>query len=349
MAQTDRVLQQFESQAKACDQMGSPFTARLCRILATRLDTRTRFGRRILEWDGDPFADNVALRACGALHALARSGWEPNVAAVYPPAVANDHSLWIAIADALGHNDAFLTDRLASAPQTNEVARSSTILGGMLHIAYITGQPLEILEIGASAGLNLSFDAYRYDLGQGLSWGPADAPLTVKTEWRGEPPPLDADLRVASRQGCDLHPIDPGKPEDRARLLSYIWADQVHRLERTEAALQFAAGHNRRIDKADAVDWVAVKLAEPQPAGTTRVLFHTIVWDYVPAPSRARIDAMVAAAAARATAERPFARLTIESDNVPGSARIDVDLWPGKAVTLGRADFHGRWSDWSNR
>jgi hypothetical protein len=349
VAQTDRVLQQFESQAKACDQMGSPFTARLCRILATRLDTRTRFGRRILEWDGDPFADNVALRACGALHALARSGWEPNVAAVYPPAVANDHSLWIAIADALGHNDAFLTDRLASAPQTNEVARSSTILGGMLHIAYITGQPLEVLEIGASAGLNLSFDAYRYDLGQGLSWGPADAPLTVKTEWRGEPPPLDADLRVASRQGCDLHPIDPGKPEDRARLLSYIWADQVHRLERTEAALQFAAGHNRRIDKADAVDWVAVKLAEPQPAGTTRVLFHTIVWDYVPAPSRARIDAMVAAAAARATAERPFARLTIESDNVPGSARIDVDLWPGKAVTLGRADFHGRWSDWGNR
>ncbi len=124
LAQTDRVLQQFESQAKASDELGSPFTARLCRILATRLDTRTRFGKRILEWDGDPFADNVALRACGALHALARSGWEPNVTAVYPPAVANDHSLWVAIADALGHNDAFLTDRLSSAPQTNEVARS---------------------------------------------------------------------------------------------------------------------------------------------------------------------------------------------------------------------------------
>ncbi len=56
---------------------------------------------------------------------------------------------------------------------------------------------------------------------------------------------------------------------------------------------------------------------------------------------------MVAAAAARATAERPFARL-IESDAVPGSARIDVGLWPGKTVTLGRADFHGRWSDWGH-
>jgi hypothetical protein len=57
---------------------------------------------------------------------------------------------------------------------------------------------------------------------------------------------------------------------------------------------------------------------------------------------------LVAAAAARATGERPFARLTIESDNVPGSARIDLGLWPGKTVTLGRADFHGRWSDWGN-
>ncbi len=79
-----------------------------------------------------------------------------------------------------------------------------------------------------------------------------------------------------------MHPIDPGKPEDRVRLLSYVWADQVHRLQRTEAALNFAAAHDRRIDKADAVDWVAAKLAEPQPAGTTRVLFHTIVWDYIP-------------------------------------------------------------------
>jgi hypothetical protein len=348
LAQTDRVLEQFESQAKACDQMGSPFTARLCRILASRLDTRTRFGRRILEWEGDPFADNVALRACGALHALARSGWEPNVAAVYPPAQANDHALWIAIADALGHNDAFLTDRLSSAPQTNEVARSAIILGGMLHIANITKQPLEIYEIGASGGLNLNFDAYRYQLGSGLTWGPAKAPLTVPSEWRGKAPPLDAPLRVISRQGCDLNPIDPANDEDRKRLLSYVWADQTNRLQRTEAALNYAAAQHLKIEKADAVDWVASKLAIPQAAGTTRVLFHTIVWDYIPAASKARIGEILAAAAARATSDRPFARLAAENDETPGSARISLSLWPGKTVTLGRADFHGRWADWGH-
>lgn len=326
--------------------MGSPFTARLCRILATRLDTRTRFGTRILEWDGDPFPDNVALRACGALHALARSGWEPNVAAVYPPAQANDHALWIAIADALAHNDSFLTDRLTLAPQTNEVARSAVILGGMLHVANITKFPLEIYEIGASAGLNLSFDAYRYDLGSGLAWGPTKAPLTVTSEWRGQAPPLDAPLKVLSRQGCDLHPINATNADDRKRLMSYIWADQPHRLQRTEAALDFAAAQHLVVDKADAVDWVATKLAAPQAAGTTRVLFHTIVWDYVPAASKARIDGLLNKAAAAATSQRPFARLTVENDGTPGSAHVWLSLWPGKTVTLGRADYHGRWADW---
>jgi hypothetical protein len=346
--QTDRVLAQFESQARACDEMGSPFTARLCRILATRLDTRTRFGRAILEWEGDPFADNIALRACGALHALARSGWEPNVTAVYPPAPANDHSLWIAIADALGHNDAFLTDRLKSAPQTNEVARSATILGGMLHIANVTKQPLELFEIGASAGLNLGFDAYRYDLGNGRSWGPLSAPLTIASDWRGHIPPLAAPLSVVARHGCDLHPIDAGKAEDRERLLSYVWADQPERLHRVEAALDIAVAQNRKIDKADAADWVAQQLATPQRQGTTRVLFHTIVWQYIPAAAQARIDAAITKAAAAATLARPFARLSFEGDDVPGSGRLDLSLWPGKTITLGRAHYHGRWTEWGH-
>ena len=348
MAQTDRVLQQFESQAKACEQLGSPFTARLCRILATRLDTRTRFGKRILEWEGDPFADNVALRACGALHALARSGWEPNVTAIYPPAVANDHAIWIAIADALGHNDLFLTDRLSSAPQTNEVARSAIILGAMLHLARLTQRPLELFEIGASAGLNLGFDAYRYELGERRVWGPVDAPLTIASEWRGTTPPLAAPLAVASRHGCDLRPVDPTKVEDRERLLSYVWADQTHRLQRVEAALRIAAETGGKIDKADAAAWVAEKFAEPQQPGTARVLFHTIVWQYLPEASRASIEATLERAGRAAADDRPLARLSIEGGTPSDSAFVLLTLWPsGKTLMLGRADFHGRWADWA--
>jgi hypothetical protein len=348
VVQTDRLLKQFADQATASDQLGSPFTARLCRVLAARLDNSSHFGRRILEWPNDPYVDNVALRACGAIHALARSGWEPNLAAVYPPHVVPDHTLWVAIVDALRHNDAFLTDRLSSAPQTNEVARSGWILGGMLHAAQRSGLPLEIFEIGASAGLNLGFDQYRYELGEGRVWGSPSAPLTIDCAWRGNLPPLDAPLSIAGRQGCDINPLDPRKAEDRARLLSYIWADQTHRLQRTEAALALAAAEGRAADRADAADWLEQKLAVPQQPGVLRVLLHTIVWQYLPPASQQRIEALLASITERSTVPRPFARLSVEPDETPGSARIDLSLWPDDiTLTLGRGDFHGRWAEWA--
>jgi hypothetical protein len=345
---TSRVLQQFSAQAAASEELGSPFTAMLCRVLAANLHAGTRFGRTILDWEGDPFPANVALRACGAIHALARSGWEPNLTRIYPPHPTSETALWVAIGDALHHNDAFLTERLSSPPQTNEVARSALILGAMLHLAAITGTPLDVLELGAGAGLNLAFDEYRYDLGEGRSWGPAEAPLTVACQWRGSTPPLEAPLRVVGRAGCDLRPIDPASADDRARLVSYIWADQRHRLERVEAALAHAAGRGRTVDRADAADWLEAKLGTTQAAGTTRVVFHTIVWDYVPTTARDRIAALLAKAGAAASRERPFAHLAIEPDETRGSARIDLTVWPGgETVTLGRGDFHGRWAEWN--
>lgn len=348
MADTDRVLKQFASQAAASDELGSPFTAMLCRVLAANLHLGSRFGRRILEWDGDPFPDNVALRACGAIHALARSGWEPNLTKVYPPNPTSEKALWIAISDALQHNDTFLTDRLSSPPQTNEVARSGLILGAMLHLGAVTNQPFELVELGASAGLNLAFDEYAYDLGEGRRWGSPNAPLTVPCMWRGRTPPLDAPVSVVARSGCDLRPIDPTNADDRARLISYVWADQVHRLQRVEAALAHAAANHRTVDKADAAEWLEQKLAVPQVPGTTRVLLHTIVWDYLPAAIKARIEVAFNAAGAAATRDRPFAHLAIESDEVRGSAHIKLTIWPdGRTVTLGRGDFHGRWAEWA--
>jgi hypothetical protein len=85
-----------------------------------------------------------------------------------------------------------------------------------------------------------------------------------------------------------------------------------------------------------------------QPRGVCRVLFHTIVWQYLPAASKSRIDALLARLGAAATDDRPLARLSIEADETPGSARIDLTLWPsGHTVTLGRGDFHGRWAEWT--
>lgn len=348
MASTDEVLKQFALQAEACDQLGSPFTATLCRVLADNLDLSSRFGRTILEWPGDAFADNVALRACGALHALARSNWEPDLARAYPPHPFTPHSLWVAIAESLRHQDSFLTERLHSAPQTNEVARSGAIIGAMLVIADRTRLPLAVYEIGASAGLNLSFDRYRYRLGNNLYWGSPTAALSIENQWRGSPvPPLDAPLTVASRRGCDLKPINAADASDRERLMSYIWADQTVRLQRTEVALALTAREGIRIDLDDAAFWLERQLAEPPQPGTTRVVMHTIVWPYMPRETQTRIADLLDRLGAEATSDTPFAHLSIEPDETPGSARVDLSLWPAReTITLARMDFHGRWTEW---
>lgn len=341
------VAEHFEWQAKACDELGSPFTASLCRLLIAKLDGSTRFGRRLLEWPGDPRADLPALRACGALHALARSGRAPYLREVYPPAEFGSERVWAALRVALSHHDEFLSSWLESPPQTNEVARSSMVLGAALTVAKLTGLPLALLEIGASAGLNLGFDQYRYDLGGGRSWGSSDAPLAIASEWRGEVPPLDAPLRVVSRKGCDRNPLDPASETDAARLMSYVWPDQMHRLVRLEAALRLAAESGRKVERADAAAWVEQQLGQTPERGSCRFLFHTVVWQYLPADVRARIEVALARAGGDATPGTPLAHFGFEADGAEPGGAMTLTLWPGgRVIPLGRANFHGRWVEW---
>jgi hypothetical protein len=337
----------FTGQAEACRSLGSPFTASFCELMAARLDRDSAFGRRVLDWPGNPRADALALRAAGAFNALARSGHAPALQALYPPARADAELLWTSLVTALREHDAFLTAYLDSAPQTNEVKRCAVLLGGALIIARETGMPLDLLEIGASAGLNLGFDGYRYELG-GASWGASAAPVTVRSEWRGSAlPPLDASLTIATRRACDLNPLDPANPADRSRVMSYIWPDQADRLTATGAAFDAAAAMPWRVERADAADWVEAQLSQNARSGRVRVLMHTIMWQYLPGTTQERIAAAIAKAGAEATIERPFAWLRMEADMQKASAAVTLTLWPdGQERQIARADFHGRWVEW---
>lgn len=338
----------FAIQAEACRSLGSDFNARLCNLLGERLSPMTGFGTRILTWPGDPRADALALRAAGGLNALARSGMAPELTALYPPHAVDDEALWRGVFRAIADHDVSLTAYLDSPPQTNEVKRCSVLLGGALLIAAETGLPLEILEIGASAGLNLGFDGYRYELGR-ASWGAPSAPVTIRSEWRGDgQPPLDATLSVAERHACDLNPLDPGNAADRQRVMSYIWPDQADRIAATDAAFDAAAAAPWRVARADAAAWLVSRLATPTAAGHARVLMHTIMWQYLPEPVQRRIEAAMEAAGAQATRNTPLAWLRMEADDRQGAgAAVTLTLWPGgHQREIARADFHGRWVEW---
>ena len=336
----------FDHQAKACDSLGSPFTARLCRLLPELLDQGTATGRRVTAWSGNARADALALRLTGGLHALVLTGTDEELKEAYPPNEANDVALAGALAGALSRNDRFLRDFLSSPPQTNEVARAGMLLPGFLLIARETGLPLAINEIGSSAGLNLVFDRFRYDYG-GNGWGDAHSPLVLAPEMRGNAPPLDGGLTIASRTGCDIAPVDIDDGKQRLRLLSYVWADQAARLKRIEAAVDIARAERVGIERADAADFAARRLAERRD-GETFVLFHSIMWQYLPQATKDGVSDALDDAGRYATSRAPIARLRMEPLGEAPYATLSLTSWPdGETRRLAKCDYHGRWIEWT--
>lgn len=217
----DPVRGHFIMQAAACEALGSPFTARLCRALAQIVDGSTKTGSRTLAWPVNPRDDALALRLCGGLHAVVLSGSDPALSAAWPPhIVAEDERFSQIVAEGVARNDGFLEGFLDLPPQTNEIARSAMLLPGFLAIARGTGLPMAIAEIGSSAGLNLNFDRFRHDFA-GASWGDPASGVRLSPEIRGRQPPLEGTLEIVSRVGSDIAPLDIRDPRQLLRLRSY--------------------------------------------------------------------------------------------------------------------------------
>jgi len=337
MRREAEVRASFETQAMWCGRLGSPFTARLCETLAATLDRTSALGARVLGWPGDPGpgGDALALRLCGGLHALVRVGASPGLAALYPPApLPGRGALRRALAPVL-RQDALLS-WLDSAPQTNEVGRSAMLMAGLLVVAERFAQPIALYELGASAGLNLQLDRYAYDLGGRAAGDPAST-VRLKPEWTGAPPPA-ASVRIAGRQGVDLNPLDPRA--DGERLLAYLWPDQQVRLAQARSALDIAAADPPPVERGDAADWIESRLALAGPAGITRIVMHSVAFQYFPAAAQARVVRHIAQAGAAATGDAPLAWLRFEKLARDEKYSLRLRLWPGEEHLLAWAHPH---------
>ncbi|TIS58619.1 DUF2332 family protein [Mesorhizobium sp.] len=342
----ENIRSHFLGQAKACDVLGSPFTARLCRVLARTLDASTKTGRAILGWPRNARADAVALRLCGALHALVLTGADDGLAGVYPPNDSSEDQIAAVLATAIARSDARIVAGLGNAPQTNEIARSAMLLPGLLTVAREADLPLDLCEIGASAGLNLLFDRFHYRYGD-AEWGDAASPVRLMPEVRGNLVALEGALAVRHRVGCDIAPIDIADTAARLRVRSYVWADQTARLARLDAALSIAEQFAPSLVKADAADFVEKALARRE-GGSNFVLYHSVMWQYLPEPTKAAITARLERAGSSATSRMPVAWLRMEplAINDP-FATLSLTRWPGGATRhLARCDYHGRWIEW---
>jgi hypothetical protein len=333
----------FLIQEHYCSHNAAPIYARICKALAEALTRDSRTGARVLDWPGEPTRDALPLRLMGGLHALVLAGADKELAAVFSGEIADPREVERVLLSVLQRHDEALLPWLDGPPQTNEPGRSGALMVGLLEVARRCGPKLEILEIGSSAGLNLLIDRYRIDMG-GAVVGPADSPVAITPSWSG-PPPAETPIEIVAIRGCDVHPMDATDPAVEARLAAYIWAETPERLVRVRGAIAMMREKGVRLEQADAAEWIEARLAEPQPAGVTRVLMHSVVWQYLPEPTADRIRAAMMAAGARATAERPLGWVSMEPDRSLGHQVVRVKTWPegAPATIVATAHAHAAW------
>jgi hypothetical protein len=286
--------------------------------------------------EGDPEFSVLGLRLLGAVNRLVLTGEEPALGDAYERGDVT--TAWQRLRETLGRNAPALRDSLEHPVQTNEVGRSAALLFGFLTVYAETALPLRLLEVGASAGLNLRWDRYRYEA-DGFIWGPVGSPVKLEFELSGESPELPSGVEIGSRQGCDAAPIDSSTAEGRLTLLTYIWPDQKERIARMRAALEVATEVPASIDAEPATAWARRRL-EQQVPGQATVVYHSIVTQYLGEEERAALFAGIREAGSRATAEAPLAWLRMEpADEL---ADVHLTLWPGgEDRRLARAGYHG--------
>jgi hypothetical protein len=340
------VLDAFAKQIGWCESLGSPFTARLLTVLRDDIGANGASAEFTHAWPGDPVADALALRLAAALHALALTGSAPALAACYPPSAPTMEQLRAVVLGAVREHQTAIRAFLISPPQTNEVGRSGVLVGGFLQIAKDTGLPLRLLEIGASAGLNAIWDRYHYRLGA-AGWGDPQSAVRIAPSWEGPSPPIDAPIRVMERLACDIAPVDLEDPVQRLRLRAYVWADQRERLSRLENAIELARVYGPRVERADAAKWVRARLHE-KVEGSATVLYHSIMWQYMPPETQVDIRASLGDAGARATSAAPLVWLRFEFLNPESLPELRLTLWPGaRELRLAAAHPHGSSVSWS--
>jgi hypothetical protein len=344
----DPRVDHFRTQAAACHTLGSPLYAALIDRLADDLESGGPTHEVLVGYEHDSGPSALALRLMGAVHRLVLEGDAPDLAAYYPSVggEADADAAWPALRDLLARDRDRLVPLLDQAPQTNEVGRSAALLGGLLHIAREFRLPIWLHEIGASAGLNLRADHYRYVTGT-ADWGPPDSPVVLDDAWRGSSPPTDAKLNIIDREGSDLAPIDPGRRDGRLRLLSYVWPDQTTRLARLRGALEISERVPVTVRREDALS--TVRRLALAPACVT-VLWHSVMWQYLPRAERHAIDARLDALGSAATKRSVLARLTLEPQRRTPDAEheflVGLQCWPGERRILGVAAPHGVPTTW---
>lgn len=297
----ERLLHRFQQQ-QAFAAGYSPLYACLFGTVATWLEERPP--TPIIAWlltvcaARQPF--DVTLLLAAGLHRDILLGVVEvaGLAAYYPSvggtAVCTSHSSTFAQAlhDAIWARREPLAQFIQTATvQTNETGRG---LVWLLPLHYLGWEAVQLLDLGASAGLNLLAEqrAFRFVDGQGkpvADFG-AGEPVQFTTRlrqeaiWLGQRQTLP---RIVGRLGGDIAPFGLETAVSEQTLAAYVWADQLPRLQRLREGI---AAYHQAADSDAPVQLFPLNLPDelPQflqthvpPSPVPLVIYNTYITMYL--------------------------------------------------------------------
>jgi hypothetical protein len=295
-------------------------------------------------YENAPRGALIQLRLLAGVFRLVLTGRAPELVRFYPclGGTAPASRAWPVMREVIGAHLEETHAALAVAPQTNEVGRSVALLAGLFDLVAASGvRRIRLLELGASAGLNLLLDYYAF---RGDSWlfGPSDSKVQFVNPIEG--PVYPDRFVITARAGCDLNPVDATTADGRLLLTSFVWPFDLHRHEHLSSALSVAAMHPVRVDKAAASSWLPKALVADRDE--LPVVWHSITQMYWPIEEVAAVESILTSYGA----QRRLGEVSMEFDlRDPQGAKPEVRtrLWSPNAVStprqriIGTAHHHG--------
>lgn len=320
---TERIVAEVALQGRACRNLGSPLYADLMARAADDAAAGGVVAEILTPFADQPTGSAITLRLFGAVHRLALCGDAPELAAIYPscggdPNGCSTEELWEIFGNTCRRHLTAIADRMRQAPQTNEVGRTAALRGALDIVAGAAPFPVRLIEIGASAGLNLLPDHYALRWPGGFR-GPSSSPVMFEDAWTGNIPP-EPDLHIVDRVGCDINPLDASDPDDAMTLQSFVWADQTARLDRLRGALRVADANAVSVDRCSADDLLTT--VEPTH-GVLTVIQHSVMWQYMPDEVRNAATEQLRRLAGSASADAPVAHISLEPPRTADDGDVD--------------------------
>ena len=366
MSELARLAQEYRDYARfEMATHGSPIYAAICLGLADDPDVG---GIGLLARPG--FRTPLILLA--AVHHLLLSGLDHPLARYYPSMVGHaarpiDADLYPTFADLVRGHRAEVERLVATrTTQTNEARRTVVTIPAIGLVAKRETESLALLEVGASAGLNLLPDRFGFRIGS-RRVGDERSAVQISCAVEGEllPPVPSTMPQIAWRAGLDLNPLDVHDPDTVVWLRALIWPEHLDRMAILAAAVAIARDEPPALFRGDLVDDLPA-VAAAVPGSCALVVIETWVLAYVAAERRLAFVAELRRLASDLA--RPVWLVACEGQAVTAGLDLDIATAPAEGsgfsvLTLHRFEpggglehsllaechAHGRWIRWLDR